>query len=122
MKDIEVVVVLGASENVNRYSNKAVRMLQSYDYGVVAIGNRNGKIGTIEIQTNTKIDKPIHTITLYLNSMNQKLFYDFIIDSKPKRVIFNPGTENYELMELLEKQEVECVEDCTLIMLQTGIF
>ncbi len=122
MKDKEVILVLGASEKADRYSNKAVRMLQSYGYSVVAIGNRIGSINGVEIQTEKVIKKPIHTITLYLNSSNQRLFYSFILDSMPKRVIFNPGTENEELIEILEEKGIECVQDCTLVMLQTGIF
>jgi hypothetical protein len=41
---------------------------------------------------------------------------------QPKRVIFNPGTENPALMQQLAADGMEVEEACTLVMLHTGQF
>lgn len=116
------VLVLGASTNNDRYSNMACKLLRKFDHDVIAVGNREGEIGDVLIQTSTVGINKIDTVTLYLGVSNQTPYYDFILNLKPKRVIFNPGTENFEFMEMLEKSGVETIEDCTLIMLNSNNF
>lgn len=113
-------LVLGASENTRRYSNMAVRSLQSHGHEVVAIGKRKGKIDKTEIGTEMFDAEDIHTVTLYLNPENQKPYYDYILKLKPKRVIFNPGTENEELERKVAMIGINTLEACTLVMLNTG--
>jgi predicted CoA-binding protein len=113
-------VVLGASPNPGRYSNIAVNRLTAYRHPVVAVGQRQGKIGSVEIQTGQPLQEEVDTITLYLNPTNQKPFYDYILSLNPKRIIFNPGTENDELEKLAEEKGIETMEACTLVMLSTG--
>lgn len=113
-------VVLGASTNPNRYSYLAVNKLTSFKHPVVAVGRKEGNIGSIDIVPGTPQQEEVDTVTLYLNPTNQKPYYDYILSLKPKRIIFNPGTENYELEELAEKQGIETLEACTLVMLSTG--
>lgn len=113
-------VVLGASLNPQRYSNMAVKKLSAYNHPVVAIGNKAGEINGIQI---TKEQCPVEdadTVTLYLNPENQKPFYDYILSLHPKRIIFNPGTENEELETLARNKGIETEEACTLVMLSTG--
>jgi predicted CoA-binding protein len=86
----------------------------------VAIGKRKGKAGEVEIDTEPKPMGDIDTITLYLNPQNQKQYYDYIISLKPKRIIFNPGTENPELYKLARQNNIQVLEACTLVMLSTG--
>ena len=116
------VLVIGASMNTQRYSNKAVRLLQHTGHQVVALGSKNGEIEGIPIHTGTPQIEGIHTITIYLNPARQKPLHDYILSLKPKRLIFNPGTENPELKQLSQKQGIEVVENCTLVMLRSGIF
>ena len=113
-------LVLGASENTERYSNMAVKKLTAYNQPVVAIGKKNGMIGNIPIITVMKIIEDIDTVTLYLNPLHQKPFYDYIIALNPKRIIFNPGTENEELAALAIKNNIKPMEACTLVLLSTG--
>jgi predicted CoA-binding protein len=113
-------LVLGASENPSRYSNMAIRRLTAHGHPVVAIGNKAGKVDGVEIITDRPEMEDIHTITLYLNPTNQKPFYDYILSLKPKRVIFNPGTENDELERKLVPHGSTPMEACTLVMLSTG--
>ena len=113
-------LVLGASENTERYSNLAVKKLVAHKHPVVAIGKKSGMIGSIPIITEMKIIEDIDTVTLYLNPLHQKPFYEYIIALKPKRIIFNPGTENEELETLARKNGIKTMEACTLVMLSTS--
>lgn len=120
MKTKKPTLVLGASEKADRYSYRAVKMLLAHGHPVRAIGRRKGSIDGIIIETEPKIAEEIDTLTLYLNPQNQKSYYDFIVTLKPKRIIFNPGTENSELADMAESIGIQCLEGCTLVMLQTG--
>lgn len=113
-------LVLGASENPDRYSNKAINRLLSKGVKVVAIGNRKGKVQDVEILTEHPPMDDIDTVTLYLNPTNQKPYYDYILSLKPNRIIFNPGTENEELERLATQKSTNVLEACTLVMLSTG--
>lgn len=113
-------LVLGASENTERYSNMAVKKLTAYDHPVVAIGKKAGMIGNIPIITQMKIMDDIDTVTLYLNPLHQKPYYDYIIALKPNRIIFNPGAENEELEYLARKNGIKTMDACTLVMLSTA--
>lgn len=113
-------LVLGASENTSRYSNMAVKKLEAHDHPVVALGRRAGKIGDTPIITEKLPVEGIDTVTLYLNPDNQKPYYDYIIGLKPKRIIFNPGTENDELQSLAKQKGIQTIEACTLVMLSTS--
>jgi predicted CoA-binding protein len=114
-------LVLGASENPDRYSNIAIRMLREYQFDTIAIGNKVGKVLDVPIITLNNVDimPSVHTITLYLNPKNQEKYYSFILNLKPKRVIFNPDTENEEFMTELEENKIEVLEACTLVLLRT---
>jgi predicted CoA-binding protein len=113
-------VVLGASQNPSRYSFLATNKLRAYGHPVVAIGRRAGKIGDVEIITEHPEMNDVDTVTLYLNPTNQIPYYDYILSLKPKRVIFNPGTENDELERKLVVHGISPIEACTLVMLGTG--
>jgi hypothetical protein len=116
------VLVIGASLNEHRYSNMAIKKLRKYDYEVLAIGLRKGMVKDVIIQTDKINFENIHTITLYINPQRQKEFYDYLLSLKPKRIIFNPGTENLELKTILQQNNIEIVENCTLVMLSSGSF
>jgi predicted CoA-binding protein len=113
-------LVLGASENPVRYSYLATNKLLAYGHPVVAIGKSKGNIQDVEIQTGQPEIEGIDTVTLYLNPANQKPYYDYIVSLKPRRVIFNPGTENDELERKLMQHGINPMEACTLVMLSTG--
>lgn len=113
-------IVLGASLNPSRYSYLAINKLVQNSHDVFAIGLKSGNVAGVDILTEKKMIKDIDTVTLYLNSQRQKEYYDYIVDLKPKRVIFNPGTENPELYELLQKNNIEVEVACTLVLLGTN--
>ncbi len=113
-------LVLGASENPSRYSYLALQRLQTHQHPVVAIGKRKGVVGNVAIETEKKEWTDVDTVTLYLNPMHQKQYYDYIISLKPKRIIFNPGAENDELAKIAASKGIKLLEACTLVMLATG--
>ncbi len=112
-------LVIGASENPARYSNRAIRSLRTHNHKVVALAKRKGQVDDIEIQSEFPV-KGIHTVTMYVGRQRQPEYYSKILNLHPKRVIFNPGTENDNLAELLEKNDIEAIEACTLVMLSIG--
>jgi predicted CoA-binding protein len=113
-------LVIGASEKPDRYAYKAVRMLREHQHEVIAFGNRAGQIGDTEITTDWITQWLPDTVTLYINPKIQEEYMDRIIALHPRRVIFNPGTENPMFEQLLEKNGVEVEEACTLVLLSTG--
>jgi len=119
---MNVIVVLGASPNPERFSNKAVRQLIKHNYNVIAIGKREGSIENIPIVIGQPALKNVHTILMYLAPYHQGEIFDYVVSLYPKRVIFNPGTESPEFEELLESYNIEIVHDCSLVMLASGRF
>lgn len=113
-------VVIGASNNPERYAYKAVLSLVAKGQEVFPVGIRNGQIGNIQIVTDRDIYENIDTVTLYVGPQNQPDWYEYILALQPKRIIFNPGTENQELMQLGKNKNIEIVEACTLVMLSIG--
>ncbi|EHQ01632.1 CoA-binding protein [Gillisia limnaea] len=113
-------LVLGASLNTSRYSNLAINRLVAYKHPVVAVGLRKGEVAGVPIATEKESFEEVDTVTLYLNPKRQVEYYDYILSLNPQRVIFNPGTENPELFELLKKNKIEFEVACTLIMLGTN--
>ncbi len=113
-------VILGASDNPARYSYLALNRLKSHGHPIVAIGRKEAIVSGVPILKTTPAEEDVDTITLYLNPDHQKMYYDYIVSLKPKRIIFNPGTENDELATLAESNGIRTLEACTLVMLSTG--
>ncbi len=120
--DEKTTLVLGASPKEDRYANMAVNRLLAAGHPVVAVGRRAGSIGEEPIGTEIPEGRSIHTVTLYLNPHNQEPWADRILALSPKRIIFNPGTENVGLEKRAAELGIEVVEGCTLVMLGTGQF
>jgi predicted CoA-binding protein len=115
-------LVLGASEEPSRYSNMAIRMLRKHGHPVVAIGRKEGQVEDVPIETGSTDRPDIDTVTLYMNPMHQRPLQDWIISLAPRRIIFNPGTENPELQSIAGEHGIESLEACTLVMLSTGVY
>ena len=113
-------MVLGASDNPSRYSFLAIKKLRAYQHPVVAVGKKNTKVDDVSISKDHVPETGVDTITLYLNPKNQVEYYDYILNLNPKRIIFNPGTENDELIKKAKDNNIEPVIGCTLVMLSTG--
>ena len=113
-------LVIGATTNKDRYAYKAIQSLINKSQQVVAIGAKEGMALDVKIETTKFPFKGIDTVTLYLNPKNQEEYYDYIISLKPRRVIFNPGTENPEFYEILKQNNIEFEVACTLVLLATN--
>ncbi len=113
-------LVLGASTKPDRYAYKAIESLVNKGHSVLAIGQNTGEVNGVKIHTKAIPVKNIDTITLYLNPARQRDYYNFIIEAKPKRVIFNPGTENPEFYQLLKANGIEVEVACALVLLATN--
>lgn len=120
MKTAKKTLVMGASTDPGRYSYKAIKMLQRYGHPVVAVGRKEEDLDGTKIEKEHVPFDDVDTVTLYLNPMNQKQYYDYIVGLKPERVIFNPGTENPELYSLLRQKGIDIEVGCTLVMLSVN--
>ena len=116
------MLILGATENPDRYSCKTAKALDRNGYEVVAVGFKSGFIKHIIIRTGMPEIDDVDTVLLYMGKKKQSEFHDYIIGLKPRRVIFNPGAENPELQEILKEKGIEAIEDCGLIMINTDSF
>ncbi|GAA4519677.1 CoA-binding protein [Sphingobacterium thermophilum] len=113
-------LILGASTNTARYSYLVANKLVRKGYPIVNVGRKEGEVAGVPIEPAVNIHDDIDTITVYVNPQHQVHYYDYILNTKPKRVIFNPGAENPELKNKLQEAGIETVEACTLVMLNTG--
>lgn len=117
-------VIIGATTNPSRYAFLAANMLNEADFDFVPVGIKQGEVlgkEILDLRTKPAIDN-VHTVTLYIGPQNQPEWYDYILSLKPKRIIFNPGTENPEFMELAQKQGVEVEAACTLVLIRTNSY
>lgn len=114
-------VVVGASTNPSRYAYLATEMLKDYKQEVVLVGIKKGSVHGLEILPIDKLPSinDVDTITLYIGARHQPAYYNYLISLKPRRVIFNPGTENSEFEKLLEESGIEALHACTLVLLRT---
>lgn len=115
-------VILGASNNTNRYAYSAAERLNRHGHPFVPIGVKRGEVlgqPILDIFERPFVNN-VDTITLYIGPRHQEGLSDYIITLNPKRVIFNPGTENEALSKMLQKHGIQTIEACTLVMLSVG--
>lgn len=113
-------LVIGASTNPERYSFKAITSLRQHNYPVVAHGLKSGEVADIKIQTEWPSNETIDTVTLYVGPQNQSEYIDRILALNPRRIIFNPGTENPAFEQQASEAGILCEEACTLVLLATS--
>jgi len=113
-------LIIGASNNPERYAYKAAERLLAHGHEIELLGLRPDAIFGKTIDTERKAYEELDTVTLYVGPQRQPEYYDYVLSLKPKRVIFNPGTENAEFETLLRKNGIEAEEACTLVLLGTG--
>lgn len=122
--DTKKIIILGASPIPSRFSFIAATALADRKYDIVPVGLKQGAIrgiNILDIRTKPMINN-VDTITLYMNPGNQRAYYDYVLSLNPRRIIFNPGTENVQLSEIAASRQIEVVNDCTLVMLRLGSF
>ena len=118
---MEVVAVIGASSNESRYSYKAIHLLKAYGHKPVPVSPRETEILGFKVVSDLdQINEKIDTVTMYVNAQKSEKMLESFLKLKPKRVIFNPGSENYPLMKNLEENGIKVEEACTLVLLRTN--
>ena len=115
-------LIMGGSTNPERYAYKAAKSLMAHGHKIEIVGQKEGAIAGIKINTDYPDFEEIDTVTLYIGPKNQPDLYDYILKQKPRRIIFNPGTENPEFEKLAISKGVEVEQACTLVLLATGQF
>ena len=113
-------VVIGASTNPERYSYKATERLTAHGHEVVPVGLKEGEIHGLQIIKGMPAVEGTHTVTMYVGPQNQASYYDYIMSLNPKRVVFNPGTENEAFTMVAKQKGIETMDACTLVLLNTG--
>lgn len=113
-------LIIGASPNPGRYAYRAAQMLKSKGHSIVNVGIKEGEVAGVPIEKRGEIHDDVDTVTLYIGPALQADYFDYILQTKPRRVIFNPGTENGALEDFLKANNIEPVEACTLVLLATG--
>jgi uncharacterized protein len=118
---VKKTVIIGATPDPSRYAYLAARMLKQYNHEIVPLSIKKGEVfGTPILDLREKPAVPdVDTVTLYIGPQRQPEWYDYILSLKPKRIIFNPGTENLTLEKMAEAKGIEVVEGCTLVMLRS---
>jgi predicted CoA-binding protein len=121
MTQLKKTVLIGATPNPSRYAYLAAKMLEEYKHETVLLGIKNAEVGGNKI-LNIR-DKPmiagVDTVTLYIGPQRQPEWYQYLLELKPKRIIFNPGTENEEFERMAEQQGIEALQACTLVLLRS---
>jgi len=115
------VLIIGASPNPKKYSYNAVRKLLLQRNEVIPIGSRGGMIGTCPIITDKPVIENIDLIILYINIKKQQEYYDYILQLKPKKLLFNPGTENPELVRIAYENHIDILYDCALTLIDARL-
>lgn len=119
----ETVVIIGASNNPERYSHRALLMLRKHGHEVVPVHPKLAEIEGIPVVADVSlIAGPVDTVTMYVGAAISSGLQDKLIALKPRRIIFNPGAENAPLADALQKAGIACEEACTLVLLNTGQF
>ncbi len=117
------VAILGASNKPARYSNQAVVLLSEKGHTVFPIHPALAEIdGHLVFKRLADIPVAMDTVTMYVSPAHQTNLADELIAAAPRRVIFNPGTENPELEKRLAEGGIDVIQACTLVMLRTGQF
>lgn len=117
--DKKKTLIIGASPNPGRYAHLAAHRLVKAGHEIVNIGIKKGDVAGVPIQPAGDPLPDIHSITLYIGPQVQPQYYDYIVDTRPQRLIFNPGTENPELEKLAQENGIETIRACTLVLLST---
>lgn len=117
-------VIIGATPDRSRYAYLAAQMLQEYEHEIVPVSIKSGEVfgkQILDLRKKPPIEN-VDTITMYIGTRHQPEWYDYLLGLKPKRIIFNPGTENSHLEQLAEDQGIEAIQGCTLVMLRSRQF
>lgn len=117
------VAILGASNKPERYAHKAYKMLQEYGHETFLVHPSLDKVEDKKVYKNlSEVPQPIDTLTMYVGPQISSGLIEEIRKLSPRRIIFNPGSENEDIVEALGDTDIQMMEACTLVLLRTGQF
>ncbi len=117
------VAIIGASHKPQRYAYKAQQMLMQAGHQVYPVsGNGREIMGVPGYRSASEISDAIDTVTLYLNPQRHDAIKQELLALKPRRIIFNPGTESEELAQFYQQHGIQTLQACTLVLLRTDQF
>jgi predicted CoA-binding protein len=120
---LKTVVVLGATPKEDRYAFRAMQMLKAHGHRAIPVNPAFDEVlGEVCYKCIKDISEPIDTVTLYVGAARSEPLIEEIVEAHPRRIIFNPGSENEHLASRAEAAGIEVVRDCTLVMLQAWKF
>jgi hypothetical protein len=116
----KTTLILGASNHPERYANMAQRLLKEHGHTTIPVTPEETEIlGDPVLQNLSEYQGELDTVTLYVRPHRLEKVVDELIALKPKRVIFNPGTEDSELQKKISAAGIEATEACTLVLLHS---
>jgi predicted CoA-binding protein len=115
-------LVLGATPDSTRFAYRAANMLVQYGHEIVPVGIKKGQVAGQTIRNDYPVEQDIDTVTLYVGANNLPPLFEYILKLQPKRILFNPGTENADLIRLAQEHNIEVVLGCTLVMLSSDTY
>ena len=116
------IVIIGASDNPERYSYKAAKALLDKGFEIVLVGLKKKTVFNHEILIALPDNPAENVVTLYVGPQNQEPYFNALLAASPQKVIFNPGTENEKLQSLLDQNNIPWEEACTLVKLSLNQF
>lgn len=117
------VAVLGASPKPARYANQCIRLLKQHGYRITPVHPRFERIEDLAVLSSLEaIADPVDTLTLYVGPKLLEPQTETIVELRPRRVIFNPGTESRLVQSRLDQAGIPWLEACTLVMVKTDQF
>lgn len=122
--EVKKTLIVGATTNPSRYAYFAAKMFAERDMEFIPIGIKKGELfgkEILDLRAKPKL-KDIHTITLYIGPSHQEEWMEYLIGLEPKRIIFNPGTENPDFFKSAREAGIEVLQACNLVMLSTSQF
>ena len=116
----KTTLVIGANTDPAKYAYKAIKRLRGAGHPVIGFGVEKGTVEDVDIETEWDENWQVDTVTLYVNPRRLEAYREPILNLKPKRVIFNPGTEHPDFIRDLRKNGIEAEIACTLVMISIG--
>ncbi|MCF8331353.1 MAG: CoA-binding protein [Bacteroidales bacterium] len=122
MLESKKTMVLGVSPDPSKRAYKVCQKLLQKGHSIRPVGIREGNVENTPIITHETNPEPVHTVVIYLRAERQKNWIPYIMASTPKRIIFNPGAENEELIDKAKTKGIEILYECTILMLSSNRF
>ena len=111
------VAILGASQNREKFGNKAVRAHLDQGYDVYPVNPNAGEIEGVKAYP-TLSDLPVktvHRVSVYLPPAVGVTLLEAIRELEPEEVWFNPGSESDEIFERGQALGLKIIAACSIM-------